>query len=187
METIDYVSGIRRPLTVEEIEKMRISLTKSETSMSTSGLLPENILFANQIMNQLVWYTKPVYRKVNHTIDEWPVECYFYWPSLVMKIDDDSLYVMAYDGEDRPNIKTQLYSLDLPNYNNNNGWNCLRSRKFSDVESLIKFRTEQFYTWKFNSSWNDENDQILKGYIEKNEPSNFLKKSCLLKKFIDII
>ena len=187
----------RRQLSQQEINSIVSSLHVTKENVY-QGIIPKNVIYSDPFMQKYVWIVPARKVKINHKISTWAKGCHFVFPALVM-MQYASLYVMAYDGKGRPTESTQLRSLVLPNYDNDNGWNCLSQEmsKRDTIEEMIAARTGQFFTWKFNSwahnSFAPEIKKLAYDEYTRERPEgdlsfnlNKLPKACNLKQFISI-
>lgn len=107
-----------KPFTKDALKGVAMALgNDSFEPMKIKGLLPDNLLYFKQTFfnHTLIWYLPPVKRKLHFT-KELKIDAGEIWlPGLIFAVTQDSLYVVAYKGNTKPQIDTPLFK--APFYN----------------------------------------------------------------------
>ena len=149
-----------KPLMKQTLKKLLATVTAAATNVTEtkSELMPENVLFfqPNKTDSVLIWYNKPMLRKmIGYTKKQIDVQM----PGVIYKLVDKELSIFTFKSSRRPELKTPLFHLPIPNIYDSGGvcmGNVKAPRNKTELAELIKAWEQSFWGSEFTTFLDDE-------------------------------
>lgn len=102
-----------RPLSPEDEQSILAMLTSSDTLIPQVELIPPNLLYSDR--HQIVWCVPGARRPMHFNKAGMRSQRTVAWPSLIFRVVEHRLWLVAYQGDERPTLDTPLFKAPLPN------------------------------------------------------------------------
>lgn len=155
-----------RPLLKESLKELALSFgNESFTPMDIAGTLPDNILYFRQtfFITTIIWYLPPGQYQLKFKDELKIPNAKYRLPGLIFCASDGDLSIVAFKGNKKPNIKTQLYKAPFHNMHIN-AQVCLGNIREHKTKNILQEEIKRWERRFFNSNFTHFLDtKVVKG------------------------